>query len=69
MQALARAIERGSLLGWTLPEEPDGGVPTHSALLEAAASTPLRLEDGEFVFDRDELLRAAFQARKGDAEP
>lgn len=56
MQAMSRVYEDGRIDGWTLPSDASGGVPTHDAVLAAAAAEPIALVDGRPGFDRRSFL-------------
>lgn len=60
--ALYRLIADAPILGWTGERGPDGGTPALAELFVAAGRQPLIERDGQFTFDRDALLRAAFLA-------
>jgi hypothetical protein len=67
MEALARMASEDPLPGWTEPMG-DGGLLTHEAIFAAAATEPVIMKDGEVTFDREALIRRAFQfARRAGA--
>ncbi|MCC7548764.1 MAG: hypothetical protein IT532_13440 [Burkholderiales bacterium] len=61
MQALARVFEDGRIEGWTLPGDADRGIPTHHAVLAAAAMEPLVLIDGRPGFERHSFMARVLQ--------
>lgn len=60
MQALARLVRQEPLPGWTSEAGEDGTVLIDERLFAAVAETPLSLNDGRVVFNRDRLLQTAF---------
>ena len=65
MEALARLLVDTPLPGWARPQD-DGSEIVHRTIFLAAAKEPIKLKKGQFVFDRDDLLRRAFQMARED---
>ena len=69
MTALARLEVGNPIKGWTLGKTPDGAVLTHQAVLAAAATFPLSLdEDGEFIFERKLFLNKVLEIADSEGE-
>jgi hypothetical protein len=66
MEALARLVAGNPLPGWTKPGR-DGGLLTLEVLFAAAADARVILSEGEITFDRESLLKRAFQVAKREA--
>lgn len=57
MRALANLLQTDEgIPGWTLPQLPDGSVPTEETVFAAAAVQPLIEIDGEIAFERDAFM-------------
>ena len=61
MEALARLVHEDIIPGWTSDRLEDGSVSVREDLFVAVAETPLVLRNGKIVFDRDDLLKKAFE--------
>ena len=70
MEALARLIDQGLLLGWCRePDSPEDSWRVRLPIFAAAGVTPVFLdENGKVAFDKDELLKATFIQGKEDYE-
>jgi hypothetical protein len=65
VEALARLVNQSPLPGWTEPQS-DGGLLTREVIFAAAAAEPVIEKGGELTFDRESLLKRAFQLAKRD---
>ena len=57
MTALANLLQTDEgIPGWTLPQLPDGSIPTEKTVFAAAAIQPLIEVNGEVAFERDTFM-------------
>ncbi|MEW6330271.1 MAG: hypothetical protein AB1560_02320 [Pseudomonadota bacterium] len=61
MQALAGLLIKEGVPSWTLPQQPDGAIPTQESVLAAAAVQPLIEVGNNVTFEREPFLKKVLE--------